>query len=88
VFGDQRAFVQLQPTVRDNLLWDAMDTAADQTALVFAGGGGYEVQTPSGFVTVPAGQLASTVAGVQRRDVLGTTHHEAGTLWMGDDSTS
>jgi choline dehydrogenase-like flavoprotein len=31
---------------------------------------------------------ASTVAGVQRRDVLGTTHHEAGTLWMGDDSNS
>jgi choline dehydrogenase-like flavoprotein len=84
-FGVQRAFVQLQPTANDNQLWQAMDTAADQTALVFAGAAAYEVQTPGGFVTVPAGQPASTIGGVQRRDGLGTTHHEAGTLWMGDD---
>ncbi|HEY2958981.1 MAG TPA: family 16 glycoside hydrolase [Actinomycetota bacterium] len=85
-FGDQRAFVQLQPTARDGQLWQAMDSAADQTALVFAGGGAYEVQTPGGFVTVQAGQPASTVlAAAQRRDGLGTTHHEAGTLRMGDD---
>src|SRR5215213_86215 len=86
VFGDQRAFVQLQPTARDNQLWQAMDSAADQTALVFAAGGDYQVQTPNGFVTVQAGQSASTVLpAAQRRDGLGTTHHEAGTLWMGDD---
>jgi choline dehydrogenase-like flavoprotein len=84
-FGAQRAFVQLQPTARDNQLWQAMDTAADQTALVFAAGGAYEVQTPAGFVAVAAGQPPSTVGGVQRRDGLGTTHHEAGTLWMGDN---
>jgi choline dehydrogenase-like flavoprotein len=83
-FGDQRAFVQLRPTARDNQLWQAMDTASDQAALVFAGGGEYQVQTPGGFLTVPAGQPASIVGGVQRRDGLGTTHHEAGTLWMGD----
>jgi hypothetical protein len=89
VFGDQRAFVQLQPTARDNQLWQAMDTAADQTALVIAGGSAYEVQTPNGFVPVQAGQAPSTVlAGPQRRDGLGTTHHEAGTLWMGDDPAS
>jgi hypothetical protein len=87
-FGVQRAFVQLQPTAKDNQLWQAMDTAADQTALVFAGGGTYEVQTPGGFVAVAAGQPASNVAGVQRRDGLGTTHHEAGTLRMGDDPAS
>jgi choline dehydrogenase-like flavoprotein len=89
VFGDQRAFVQLQPTARDNQLWQAMDTAADQTALVFAGGGAYEVQTqvePPIFTPVAAGQPASTVLGTgQRRDGLGTTHHEAGTLRMGDN---
>jgi hypothetical protein len=86
LFGDQRAFVQLQPTARDNLLWQAMDTAADQTAIVFAGGSPYEVQTPNGFVPVQAGQAPSTVlAGPQRHDGLGTTHHEAGTLRMGDD---
>jgi choline dehydrogenase-like flavoprotein len=84
-FAAQRAFVQLQPTARDNQLWQAMDTAADQTALVFAAGGAYEVQTPAGFVAVAAGQPPSTVGGVQRRDGLGTTHHEAGTLWMGDN---
>jgi choline dehydrogenase-like flavoprotein len=87
-FGVQRAFVQLQPTAKDNQLWQAMDTAADQAALVLAGGGAYEVQTPGGFVAVAAGQPASNVGGVQRRDGLGTTHHEAGTLWMGDDPAS
>jgi choline dehydrogenase-like flavoprotein len=84
-FGVQRAFVQLQATAKDNQLWQAMDTAADQAALAFASGGAYEVQTPGGFVAVAAGQPASNVAGVQRRDGLGTTHHEAGTLRMGDD---
>jgi choline dehydrogenase-like flavoprotein len=85
-FGDQRAFVQLQPTARDGQLWQAMDTAADETALVFAAGGDYEVQTPGGFVKVQAGQTASTVlTAAQRQDGLGTTHHEAGTLWMGDN---
>jgi choline dehydrogenase-like flavoprotein len=87
-FGIQRAFVQLQPTANDNQLWQAMDTAADQTALVFAGAAAYEVQTAGGYVTVQAGQLASTIGGVQRRDGLGTTHHEAGTLRMGDDPNS
>jgi choline dehydrogenase-like flavoprotein len=87
-FGVQRAFVQLEPTAHDNELWQSMDTASDQAALVFAGGGAYEVQTSTGFVPVAAGQPASTVDGVQRRDGLGTTHHEAGTLWMGDDPAS
>src|SRR4029453_15258808 len=72
-------------TGQDSQLWQAMDDAADQAALVFAAGGTYEVQTPAGFVTVAAGQRPSTVNGLQRRDGLGTTHHEAGTLWMGDD---
>jgi choline dehydrogenase-like flavoprotein len=84
-FGVQRAFVQLQPTAKDNELWQAMDSAADQTALVFAGGGAYDVQTPAGFVVLAAGQPPSNVGGVQRRDGLGTTHHEAGTLRMGDN---
>jgi choline dehydrogenase-like flavoprotein len=84
-FGAPRAFVQLQPTARDTQLWQAMDAAADDAALVFAGAGGYEVLTPAGFVAVAAGQPPSTVSGIQRRDGLGTTHHEAGVLWMGDD---
>ena len=87
-FGVQRAFVQLQATAKDNELWQSMDTAADEAALVFAAGDAYELQTSAGFVAVAAGQPASTVEGVQRRDGLGTTHHEAGTLWMGNDSAS
>jgi choline dehydrogenase-like flavoprotein len=87
-FGVQRAYVQLQSTANDDELWRSMDTAADQAALVFAAGIGYEVQTPAGFVAVAAGQPAADVVGLQRRDGLGSTHHEAGTLWMGDDPAS
>ncbi len=84
-FGVRRAFVQLQTTGNDDELWQAMDTAADDTALVLAGGEAYELQTPDGFVAVAAGQRASDVSMAGRREGLGTTHHEAGTLWMGSD---
>jgi choline dehydrogenase-like flavoprotein len=87
-FGVPRAFVQVQPTSQDMQLWQAMDDAADDAALVFAAGGDYEVLTGTGLVTVAAAQRPSTVNGVQRRDGLGTTHHEAGTLSMGDDPTT
>lgn len=88
-FSFPRAFVSLKPTAKDTLLWDAMDKAADEAALVFANGSAYEVLTANGYQAVAAGQLASTVAPVlARRDAHGTTHHEAGTLWMGDNSTT
>jgi choline dehydrogenase-like flavoprotein len=84
-YGVRRAFVSIAPSARDNQLWDAMDKAADDLANVLTGGG-YEVLTPSGFVAVPAGTKASTVLPFgNRRDGLGTTHHEAGAAWMGDD---
>jgi len=85
VFGDRRAFVQLQENAADTDLWTAMDTAADDVALLFAGGQPYQVRLADGtFATVAAGQPASQIAGIARHDGLGTTHHEAGTLWMGD----
>lgn len=84
-FGVRRVFVQLQSTVADDALWQAMDTAADEAALVLAGGRAYEVQTPEGFVAVDVGRRASEVSTAGRREGLGTTHHEAGTLWMGSD---
>ena len=84
-FGMQRAFVQLQTSGKDDELWDVIDSAADDLALVLAGGNAYEVQTPAGFLPVGAGGRASEVSTVGRRDGLGTTHHEAGTLWMGSD---
>lgn len=84
-FGARRAFVALAATDKDHALWDAMDQAADDVALVLAEGAPYEVQTPEGFVPVGMGRAASEVwAPARRHDGLGTTHHEAGTLWMGD----
>jgi choline dehydrogenase-like flavoprotein len=82
-----RAFVSIQPTAEDNELWDALDTASDDVALVFANGYPYEVLVGKSFVTLAAGQRADTVLpfAPPRRDGLGTTHHEAGTLAAGDN---
>jgi choline dehydrogenase-like flavoprotein len=85
-FGVRRAFVQLRTCDKDDELWQAMDAAADDAALVLAGGGAYEVQTPDGFVAIGPGQRASDAGDAGRREGLGTTHHEAGTLWMGGDA--
>jgi len=99
-YGLPRAFVSIanprqpqqgesQQTAKDREMWDAMDKAADDVARVFAGSRPYEVLTPGGFRPVQANQAASDVAPFeQRRDGLGTTHHEAGTLRMGDDPTT
>ena len=80
-----RAFVSIQPGAEDNTLWTAMDRASDDVALVFAGGAAYEVLVGNSFVAVPAGQRAQSVLpfAPPRRDGLGTTHHEAGTLASG-----
>lgn len=84
--GVTRAFVSINPSTEDKALWDAMDEAADDAALVFAGGHPYEVLVGGAFQPVAAGQSASTVSPFAgRRDGLGTTHHEAGVLAMGDD---
>jgi choline dehydrogenase-like flavoprotein len=84
-----RAFVSINPGAEDEALWNAMDTAADDVALVFANGQPYEVLVGGmggAFQPVTAGQLASMVlAFAGRRDGLGTTHHEAGTLAMGNN---
>jgi hypothetical protein len=81
-----RAFVEIQPTSDDNDLWTSMDRASDDVALVFANGQPYEVLVGGSFVSLPAVQRAQTVLpfAPPRRDGLGTTHHEAGTLASGD----
>jgi hypothetical protein len=68
----------------DNELWDAMDSACDELASVLAGGG------PIQYLSAPndAGNAVwqtSPPSGNDRRDTLSSTHHEGGTLWMGDD---
>jgi choline dehydrogenase-like flavoprotein len=90
-FGTQRAFVTFQPTNKDNALWQAMDRASDEVAKVLAGGKDFEVLTRTGMVkATPTTDLSLVVpyqpiANGGRRDGLGTTHHEAGPLWMGND---
>jgi Domain of Unknown Function (DUF1080)/GMC oxidoreductase len=86
-YGLPRAWVALQPNPTDNQLWDIVDQAADDVALIFAAGKPYEVFLGSNsFAPAAAGQQAQTLlAFAGRRDGIGTTHHEAGTLWMGDD---
>jgi hypothetical protein len=77
--GVNRAIVTLGLTQADQDLWNAMDVAAVQTAMALAGGGTLEYLN---------GQTGLWQAGsFTRRDGLGTTHHEAGTLWMGADPT-
>lgn len=105
-YGAQRAYVGMAnpnnageqaanpKTATDFDLWNAMDLAADQVALVFAGGQPYtairfQPGQPPQLLNVPAGQAAATVLPfLARRDGMGTTHHEAGTLWMGEDPTN
>ena len=83
-----RAFVKINPTPKDLALWDAMDSTADDAALVFANGRPYQVLVDGAYQLVAANTKPSTVAPfAKRRDGLGTTHHEGGTLVMGDDST-
>jgi hypothetical protein len=84
-------------TRADNQLWDAMDRTSDEIALLFANGTAFEMiaapgDTPGSpserIVRVPSNATADEIRNLlpyaQRRDFLGTTHHEAGTLWMSD----
>lgn len=90
----QRAFVSITRTQNDDLLFDAMDSTVDKVARIFAGNQAYEILVPQNPPRlVQAGNLPSTVFPPKdaatnkdnplRRDGLGSTFHEAGTLWMG-----
>ena len=85
-FSHPRAQVTLQANGNDGELWTAMDAAADDVAAVLADGNTYHVLAGGAFVAAAANQAAKDLLPfAARRDGLGTTHHEAGTLWMGDD---
>lgn len=100
-FGDSKAYAEAlanntpPPTVSnetelDAETWDKMDALADEVAIIFGGGKKFEVLAPGNLVldiaagAVP-GDLKNALAYVARRDGLGTTHHEGGTLRMGDN---
>ncbi len=93
-FQTRRAFVNLQPTARDFELWNAMDTASDDVARIFANGNKIDVIKNGSVIRngVDASLLSTILPfkpsdsnGPGRRDGLGTTHHEAGVLRMGVD---
>jgi len=75
----------------DKQTWDAMDALADEVALIFANGQPFEILMAKEGKTVPmsAGAKVADLRAAHpypdRRDAEGSTHHDAGTLWMGTD---
>jgi len=102
-FGVARAFVSIQPSAKDKELWEAMDKAADDVARIFANGHAVDLIVRGNVkkTGVDATKLAielpylvdnpnapsTKMNNPERRDGLGTTHHESGTLRMGDDAS-
>jgi len=76
-------------TNADRATWDEMDAVSDKIALIFAGNEPFEILAPDKVIPVPAGTPAQRLAVLgqfkNRRDGLGTTHHDAGTMRMGDN---
>ena len=92
--GNAKASAQDFPgsaqTQNDRSTWDAMDAVSDKIALIFAGNEPFDIlASANSVIAVPAGtraeRLAALAAFKNRRDDLGTTHHDAGTMRMGDN---
>jgi hypothetical protein len=97
-YGTPRALVRLEAAPKDASdpranrdldLWDAMDAACDELALMLANGQASDLEY---LRTVGAPGVSwwdpTAPAASERRDTLSSTHHEGGTLWMGDDPAS
>jgi choline dehydrogenase-like flavoprotein len=94
--GVPRAVVRLETNPKDasdprgnedNVLWDVMDSACDEVATMFAGSGPIQYfSTPND--TGNAVWQPTPPTKQNRRDRLSTTHHEGGTLWMGEQAAS
>ena len=76
-------------TQNDRTTWDQMDAVADKIALIFAGNEPFDILAGNRTLPVAVGTRAQRLAALatfkSRRDDLGTTHHDAGTLRMGDN---
>jgi len=77
----------------DKKVWDAMDALADQVAVAFANKQAFDVLANDGTtINMPnnttADQVKAAYPYAGRRDRLGTTHHDAGTLFMGTDAAT
>jgi hypothetical protein len=80
-YGQRRARVRLEARDKDLALWDVMDAASDDLAAMFANGGPIQYLSGGTWQTAPPSANA-------RRDKLSSTHHEGGTLWMGDNAAN
>ena len=80
-FGMRRAWVQFSPTPDDIAAWKKMAAAGFQLAKQLGkNAGDVQYLYDGGWQdAIPADPWAKT------KDQLGNTHHEAGTLWMGDN---
>lgn len=92
--GNARALASEFPgspeTNNDRKTWGEMDAVSDKIALIFAGDEPFEIlPNAADTIPVPAGTRAERLAKLasfkNRRDPLGTTHHDAGTMRMGDN---
>jgi hypothetical protein len=79
-YGQARALARLEPSPRDLTLWDVMDRSALEVSKILADGGPIQYLVPGQGTWQSTPPSASQV-----RDTLSSTHHESGTLWMGDD---
>jgi Domain of Unknown Function (DUF1080)/GMC oxidoreductase len=89
-FGVRRAYVNLTPTSNDLTLWTEMDTAAFDLATALAGNPA-DIQYLQSDGTFGASRPQPNPAGPGTsfwNDGVGTTHHEAGTLFMGAPGNS
>jgi choline dehydrogenase-like flavoprotein len=92
--GNAKATPQQFPgsaeTNNDRATWDAMDAVSDKIALIFAGDEPFDIlASANSVIPVAVGTAAQRLAILgafkNRRDDLGTTHHDAGTMRMGDN---
>lgn len=82
-FGAARAYVEFQLSTDDQALWAAMDQTTVDLAQALAGGAANIQYLYDGAWQAQPFPLDRPYPAWH--DGLGTTYHEAGTLWMGDD---
>lgn len=89
-WGMRRAYVNLVATQNDRQLWAAMDKSAFDLALAMAGNNPTNIQywnAPNNQWQAVQPQPDPNGRGFWQ-DFLGTTHHEAGTLFLGNVGSS
>jgi hypothetical protein len=82
-WGARRAYVNLVASANDRALWQEMDKAAFELAEKVAGAPGNIEFFHKGAGFKPQRPQPNADGSRPWQDLLGTTHHEAGTLFMG-----